>query len=284
MQSNESTTEELSVRTDDLSLARVLAAEAGHLLKDLQSRALQKGISRHELRKQGDATSQEFLSRELGRFRSGDSVLSEEAADNLSRLDSERVWIIDPLDGTSEYSQGRGDWAVHVALWAHGKLSAGAVALPSLGTVLDSGSAGTVVDGAASSAQTISQPKSPRRLRVAVSRSRLSTLVNEVGNTLGAEFVPMGSAGYKAGAVVRGEVDAYLHSGGQYEWDSAAPAAVALGHGFHVSTLDGAPLDYNQRDPYMPDLLICRPEVSALVLLAVRQCRTKTNDTKRSSV
>lgn len=284
MQSNGTTTAGLGVRADDLALAKALAAEAGRLLKDLQSRSLQTGVSPQELRKQGDAMSQEFLSRELGRLRSEDSILSEEAADNLSRLDSERVWIIDPLDGTSEYSQGRGDWAVHVALWAHGKLCAGAVALPSLGTVLDSGSPGPVGDCATSTAQTVPQPKSRRRLRVAVSRSRLSPLVKEIGDSLGADFVPMGSAGYKAGAVVRGEVDAYLHSGGQYEWDSAAPAAVALGHGFHASRLDGAPLDYNQRDPYMPDLLISRPDVSALVLLAVGQRSTKTNDTKRSSV
>jgi len=165
------------------------------------------------------------------------------------------VWIVDPLDGTREYSEGRSDWAVHVALWQDGDLVAGAVALPALDVVLTSDPPATVPgrpDGAP--------------LRMAVSRSRPPALATQVAEALGAELVPMGSAGFKVSAVIRGEADLYVHGGGQYEWDSAAPVAVARAAGLHTSRLDGSPLLYNRTDPYLPDLLVCRPELAAQAL------------------
>jgi 3'(2'), 5'-bisphosphate nucleotidase len=187
-------------------------------------------------------------------------VLSEEATDDLARLDASRVWIIDPLDGTREYSEGRHDWAVHVALWEGGALVAGAVALPGLDTVLTTDPAPVVP------ARDEAAP-----LRMAVSRSRPPAIATGVAEALGAELVAMGSAGFKVSAVVRGEADLYVHGGGQYEWDSAAPVAVAQAAGLHASRLDGSPLRYNQPDPYLPDLVVCRPEVADQVLAVIRR-------------
>jgi 3'(2'), 5'-bisphosphate nucleotidase len=190
-----------------------------------------------------------------------DRILSEESADDRRRLEADRVWIIDPLDGTREYTEaGRSDWAVHVALWERGRgLTAGAVALPALGTVLSTGTPPVVpgLDG--------------RPLRVVVSRSRAPAVAMRVADALGAELVTLGSAGAKTMAVVRGEVDAYVHAGGQYEWDSAAPAAVARAAGLHTSRLDGSPLEYNQSSPWLPDLVVCRPEIAERVLAITTQ-------------
>ncbi len=190
-----------------------------------------------------------------------DRILSEESADDRRRLEADRVWIIDPLDGTREYTEaGRSDWAVHVALWERGKgLTAGAVALPALGTVLSTGTPPVVpgLDG--------------RPLRVVVSRSRAPAVAMRVAEALGAELVTLGSAGAKTMAVVRGEVDAYVHAGGQYEWDSAAPAVVAQAAGLHTSRLDGSPLEYNQSSPWLPDLVVCRPEIAERVLAITTQ-------------
>ncbi|MGO2540019.1 MAG: 3'(2'),5'-bisphosphate nucleotidase CysQ [Specibacter sp.] len=243
----------------DLELAVRLAGEAGRQLMEMRAQALREDVGPTELKNSGDALSQAFLGRELSVLRPADMVLSEEALDDASRTTSPRVWIIDPLDGTREFSEGRHDWAVHVALWCAGRLEVGAVALPGLGLVLNSGT------------------EAPKRmplegpLRLAVSRSRASELVKALAERLDAVLVPMGSAGYKVGAVVRGDVDAYVHSGGQYEWDSAAPVAVAGGYGLHVSRIDGSELAYNQQDPYLPDLLVCRPELAATLLAHIAQ-------------
>jgi 3'(2'), 5'-bisphosphate nucleotidase len=192
--------------------------------------------------------------------RPDDAVLSEEGADDPVRLAADRVWIIDPLDGTREFSElDRADWAVHVALWERGELVAGAVALPAEQTTL------STVDVA----EAPSRPDGP--LRLAVSRSRPPALVIGLAELLDAELVPMGSAGVKAMSVVRGTTDAYVHGGGQYEWDSAAPVAVARAAGLHTSRLDGSPLRYNQRDPYLPDLLVCRPELADRLLAGIGQ-------------
>ncbi|MCX6467518.1 MAG: 3'(2'),5'-bisphosphate nucleotidase CysQ [Pseudonocardiales bacterium] len=208
--------------------------------------------------RRGDAAAQDVIARILRGARPADAVLSEEAADDPARLAADRVWIVDPLDGTREFGEpDRIDWAVHVALWSDGDLVVGAVALPALGEVL-------VSDGVA---PVVGPPHSP--LRIAVSRSRPPAVVHEVAERTGAELVPMGSAGYKVCAVVRGEVDAYLHGGGQYEWDSAAPVAVARTAGLHASRLDGSPLRYNQPDPRLPDLVVCRPQLAPLLLDAV---------------
>lgn len=210
-----------------------------------------------QLRRRGDAESHEWLMQSLSEHRPDDAVLSEEGVDDAARLDRDRVWIIDPLDGTREYSEPpRDDWAVHVALWQRGELTDGAVALPARDVVFS----------------TRSFPRQQRRsgaIRLAVSRTRPPAFVTQLAAHVGADLVPMGSAGVKAMAVLTGEVDAYVHAGGQYEWDSAAPVVVARAADLHTSRIDGSPLSYNQRDPKLPDLLICRPDMAAELLAAI---------------
>lgn len=242
---------------DDAALAAHLAEEAGRLLLHVRS---QSGLTGKALGEAGDAAANRFLCDALRIARPDDGLLSEEEQDNPARLAKSRVWIIDPVDGTREYSEGRADWAVHVALAVDGVASIGAVALPGLesGVVLRS-----------------DQPQPPAAKpplpRFVVSRTRPPHEAETVAKALGGELVPMGSAGAKAMAVARGEAEVYLHSGGQYEWDSCAPVAVAAAFGLHCSRIDGSPLIYNQADTYMPDLLICRLEWADQVLSEVAQ-------------
>ncbi|MEZ5744104.1 MAG: 3'(2'),5'-bisphosphate nucleotidase CysQ [Sphingomonadaceae bacterium] len=238
---------------NDADLAAHLADQAGKILLQVRASGMFEGKA---LGKAGDETANQFLVHALRAQRPDDGLLSEESKDTEERLSKERVWIVDPVDGTREYGEERTDWAVHVGMCVNGEPVLGAVALPGLDLVLRTDSPGTV-------------PPAPDVLRMVVSRTRPAKEATEVAEKLGAELVPMGSAGAKAMAIVRGEADIYLHSGGQYEWDSCAPAAVALAHGFHCSRIDGSPLVYNQRDVYMPDLLICRKEHAERILAEV---------------
>jgi 3'(2'), 5'-bisphosphate nucleotidase len=241
---------------NDHGLAAALATRAGRLLLDVRTEFAD--ATAEERKAAGDMRSHEFLMEQLAAARPGDAVLSEEAADDPIRLRSSRVWIVDPLDGTREFSElGRADWAVHVALAIDGVAAIGAVALPDAGLVLRSDQPAAVPP-----------PASP--LRMLVSRTRPAPEAVAVAERLGATLVPMGSAGAKAMAVVQGDAEIYLHTGGQYEWDSCAPVAVARAYGLHCSRVDGSPLVYNQRETYMPDLLICRPELADRVLAEVR--------------
>ncbi|MBO0801830.1 MAG: 3'(2'),5'-bisphosphate nucleotidase CysQ [Nocardiopsaceae bacterium] len=250
--------------TDDHALARDLATEAGQLLLDLRAQGFQAPDTDIDLlRKTGDRQSHEFLADRLAITRPGDAVLSEEGIDGTARLSADRVWIVDPLDGTREFGEeGRSDWAVHVALWERGELTAGAVALPAQGKTLS-----TLEPP---SREAASAPASSP-LRLVVSRTRASQLVKDVAAALGAELVPCGSAGAKTATVIAGETDVYLHSGGFYEWDSAAPVAVARAAGFRTSRIDGADLAYNREDPLLPDILVCRPAIADLLLDAIRE-------------
>ena len=241
----------------DAELAAHLARVAGRLLIQVRESGV---LSLKALGKAGDATANQFLCHALREQRPDDGLLSEEEKDNPARLEQSRVWIVDPVDGTREYGEARSDWAVHVALAIDGAPAIGAVALPGLDVVLRT-DAPIVV------------PPPPEVLRMVVSRTRPAKEATDVAEILGAELVPMGSAGAKAMAIVRGEADIYLHSGGQYEWDSCAPAAVALAHGLHASRIDGSPLVYNQADVYMPDLLICRKEHAERILAEVAAIR-----------
>ena len=244
---------------DDHALARELAAEAGRRLLELRAHGGDPDV----LRKAGDRLSHEFLVAALADRRPGDVVLSEEAADNPVRLSASRVWIVDPLDGTREFGEpGRTDWAVHVALWERTSrdLTAGAVALPAQGRVL------STADAAREDVGTSTQ-----RLRIVVSRTRAPWFVRDISDLIGAEPVPLGSAGAKVAAVVCGEAEAYVHGGGFYEWDTAAPVAVARAAGFHASRIDGSPLVYNQADLRMPDILVCRPALAGTLLQAIRE-------------
>ncbi len=243
---------------DDNALAAHLAHEAGACLLTIQRAGMADGTGTQELKDCGDRESQRHLARLLREHRPNDAVLSEEAPDDPARLDADRVWIIDPLDGTREFSEGRDDWAVHVALWSGGDLTAGAVALPALDRVL------TTLDVAPAW-------QHPLRIRLAVSRSRATPLVEALADALRAEKVPMGSAGYKVAAIVRGEVDAYVHAGGQYEWDSAAPVAVARAAGLFTSRINGSPLRYNAPSPYLPDLIVCKPSLAQELLLRIEE-------------
>ena len=239
----------------DADLAAHLAEAAGKLLLAVRGADV---FSAKALGKAGDATANEFLCHAIREQRPEDGLLSEETKCDGSRLAQERVWIVDPVDGTREYGEGRPDWAVHVGLSINGVASIGAVALPGLDTVLRTD-------------QPFAVPAPGNPLRMVVSRTRPAAEAVMVAEKLGAELVPMGSAGAKALAIVRGEADIYLHSGGQYEWDSCAPAAVALAFGLHTSRIDGSPLVYNREDVYMPDLLICRHEHAELVLAILRE-------------
>lgn len=234
----------------DAELAASLAEHAGRILLAVRDSGL---IAAKALGKAGDQTANQFLIHAIREQRPDDGLLSEESQCDGSRLDKSRVWIIDPVDGTREYGEERTDWAVHVALAIDGKPEIGAVALPGLGEVLRTD-------------QPRMLPAAGTPLRMVVSRTRPAAEAVTVAEKLGAQLVPMGSAGAKAMAVIRGDADIYLHSGGQYEWDSCAPAAVALAHGLHVSRIDGSALVYNQQDVYMPDLLICRKEHAQPVL------------------
>ncbi|WP_130011464.1 3'(2'),5'-bisphosphate nucleotidase CysQ [Serinicoccus sediminis] len=248
--------------TDDHRLARELAELAGERLLAVRADLHAQGVEGRELKDAGDAASQEVLAAALRERAPGDAVLSEEAADDHARLSAERVWIIDPLDGTREFSEvPRDDWAVHVALWQSGELVAGAVALPARGV--------TYGTAAEDQVEVPLRPAGDTPLRLAVSRSRPPAFADELGRTMGATTVPMGSAGVKAMSVLDGSSDAYVHAGGQYEWDSAAPVAVAAAHGLHTSRVDGSPLVYNRENPWSPDLVVCRPEVAEELMAAL---------------
>lgn len=235
-----------------------IAEEAGRLLLEVRAAMRAAGAEPTELKDAGDGRSNALILKRLAERFPGDAVLSEESADDPGRLQADRVWIVDPLDGTREFSEpDRSDWAIHVAFWAGGKLRAGAVSLPALGMTFATGrddERPAAHDGP---------------LRLLVSRTRPPAMAQELAAQLGGELVPMGSAGAKAMAVIRGEGDVYAHGGGQYEWDSAAPVAVARAAGLHTSRLDGSPLVYNREDPWLPDLLICRKEHAERVLDAI---------------
>lgn len=233
---------------NDARLAHAMAEEAGRRLLELREKGGDGA--------QGDALANRFILDALARERPGDAVLSEEEKDDVARCGFSRVWVIDPLDGTREYGEGRDDWAVHVALAVDGVPTVGAVALPALGEVL-----------ASDAPPALAAEASP--LRFLVSRTRPSAITAAIADKLGGTLVAMGSCGAKAMAVLRGEADVYLHTGGQYEWDNCAPAAVALAAGLHVSRVDGSPLIYNCENPWLPDLLIChKARADELIALA----------------
>lgn len=249
----------MTLSSEHKDAARIASA-AGSLLLDLRRRLDDEGTDLKALRDEGDRRSNELILRLLAEAYPNDPVLSEESKDNPIRLDRRRVWIVDPIDGTREFGEaGRSDWAVHVAFTIDGMPVVGAVALPGRGVVLTA------------SPPPVVPPRAAGPLRMLVSRSRPPALALELANRLQAELVPMGSAGAKTMAVVLGEADVYVHAGGQYEWDSCAPIAVATAAGLHVSRVDGTPLRYNQPNPWLPDQVVCRPEIADVVMAALRE-------------
>jgi 3'(2'), 5'-bisphosphate nucleotidase len=280
---------------DDAALARALAEEVGLRLLAVRDTPWLTGRA---LRDAGDAAAQQVIAERLGALRPGDAVLSEEAPDSAARARAARVWIVDPLDGTREFGEpGRRDWAVHIALWQDGALVAGAVSLPAVGLTFgthpapllpgtgarpapgllgpgpgDAPPAALPVPGPAALPVPVPGPgdagagATAEQVRVVVSRGRPPAFAADLAAELGGVLLPLGSAGAKAAAVWLGLADAYVHAGGQHEWDSAAPVAVARAAGLHASRLDGSPLEYNRPDPWLPDLLICRPELAEPIL------------------
>ena len=240
----------------DHEFAAAVASKAGQLLLKVRDEFADRPVA--DRKAAGDKRSHDFLMEALTAERPGDAVLSEEGpeegVDTTGRLSANRVWIVDPLDGTREFSElGRQDWAVHVALWQSGDLVAGAVALPAQGVTL-------------ATPDPAKPPAYAGSPRIVVSRTRPPAIALQVRDHLNGTLVEMGSAGAKVAAVVQGLVDVYVHAGGQYEWDSAAPVAVARAARLHTSRLDGSPLEYNRPDPLLPDLVVCRPEYADAVL------------------
>ena len=250
---------------DDHRFAAWAATVAGERLNEVRT----EGLGGRELKDAGDKAAHDLLVAILAEHRPGDAVLSEEGKDDKARLEADRVWIVDPLDGTREFSEPpRDDWAVHVALWQRtdgstGDLVAGAVAQPGLGTTFHTGAPPVVPE------------RTSDRPRIAVSRSRPPAFVQALAEEIGAELVPMGSAGAKVISVARDVTDAYVHAGGQYEWDSAAPVAVARAAGLFTSRTDGSPLVYNQDDVWLPDLVVCRPELADTIVDWIRRNGTE---------
>jgi 3'(2'), 5'-bisphosphate nucleotidase len=242
----------------DAELATRLAVETGHRLLTLRAQMFESGAGAWDVMDAGDAVAHRYIGEQLRALRPDDAVLDEEGSEDPRRFTADRVWIIDPLDGTREFGEpGRRDWAVHIALWSGDDFAAGAVSLPAVDLVLATDPAPEL-------------PRSGRdRPRMITSRSRAPYAAVIVANALGCDAVRLGSAGAKAMAVVLGEADIYLHDGGMYQWDSAAPAAVALAAGLHVSRIDGTPIVYNDVDPWLPDVLICRHEYADDVLGAL---------------
>jgi len=246
------------VSETDAELATRLAIEAGQILTALRHELASRGAPSWQIMDTGDMTSHRYLLEQLTSARPDDAVLSEEGVEDPRRFAGDRVWIVDPLDGTNEFGErGRSDWAVHVALWAGGRLAAGAVSLPAVKAVFATDPAPSL------------PPRTRERPRLITSRNRNPWAAVMVANALDCDAIRLGSAGAKAMAVVMGEADIYVHDGGMYQWDSAAPAAVALAAGLHVSRLDGSPMVYNSRDPWLPDFVVCRKEFAADVLAAL---------------
>ena len=242
----------------DQQLASRVATEAGAMLVELRDELVTEGIHYWDLKDEGDVAGHRYIMSALTAARPDDVILSEEAADNRRRLSAERVWIIDPIDGTNEFAEHpRHDWAIHIALWESGELTAASVALPTLGITFDASPAAVV------------PPSTRAKPLLVTSRSRNPYCAVMVANALGCDVARLGSAGAKAMAVVMGEADIYVHDGGMYQWDSAAPAAVALAAGLHVSRIDGSPLEYNTPDTWLPDFFVCRPEYTDAILHAI---------------
>ena len=242
---------------NDHAVAEQLAVDAGKLLVSLRADLTLKGADQRTIKNAGDRESHVWLMEQLAALRPEDPVLSEEGRDNSHRLSSSRAWIIDPLDGTREYGEGREDWAVHIALWERDTLTAGAVSLPSIDAVFGTDPAVVV------------PPKEGKKPRLVTSRNRAPYAAVLVNEHLDCDAFRLGSAGAKAMSILMGEADIYVHDGGMYQWDSAAPAAVALAAGLHVSRIDGSPLEYNTPDTWLPDFFVCRPEYTDAILHAI---------------
>jgi len=261
---------ELSTR---LAFAARIAAEAGRRLVGLRAsgRWTDEGI----LGDVGDQAADGYLQGYLrGRY-PDDGLLSEETVDAAERAGKRLVWIVDPLDGTKEYSSGRHDWAVHVGLTIDGKPALGAVALPAIDRVLTGVCGGGIVQAAVTGSDgewpqafaADAGPSSGQPLRLACSRSHTPEWMQRFARELGgAELVPCGSVGFKVAMLLFGKADVYVHQKGLKEWDTCAPEAIARAAGWTVCRFDGSDQRYNQRDPRNDQIVVCRTRLRERVL------------------
>ena len=241
----------------DAELATELARETGARLVAHREQLVERGTTMWQLKDSGDMLGHHFIMDALGTLRPDDAVLSEEGHDDRKRLLADRVWIVDPLDGTNEYGEGRADWAVHIALWNGGRLTDAAVSLPAIDEVFPTSPPCPLPD------------KEGRKPRLVTSRNRAPYAAILVAERMDCEAFRLGSAGAKTMSILMGEADIYVHDGGMHQWDSAAPAAVAMAAGLHASRIDGSPLEYNGHDTWLPDFFVCRPEYVDDILHAI---------------
>jgi 3'(2'), 5'-bisphosphate nucleotidase len=255
--------------TEDLALARDLAARTGARAIDLARRGRWSGRTLAEL---GDNAADGFLCGWLAAVRPNDAILSEETTDSRARLTAERVWIVDPIDGSKEYGSGGNEWAVQVALWVRGRLALGALALSGDGPVL-AGICGDSDDTLGGEATPVrGTTPEPSRPRIIVSKNHTPKWAPDFAERLGGTIVTASGVGYKVARVLLGAADVYVHEGSikLYEWDTAAPEAVARAFGWNVSGLDGGELVYNRVPPTTGDFLVCRPASKTRCLEALR--------------
>ena len=275
--------------TNDAELARDVAQAAGQRLialrRDFGPVDAADRDQIRALRDAADRASHEFILSRLNAERPDDAVLSEEGHDGLERDTAHRVWIVDPLDGTSEFGQGRADFAVHVALWQRddsagpgtARLVAGCIDLPAQRVTYSSADSGAFASARADtdSDLTVHRPGAP--VRVVVSRTRPPALAIdperlaaalEVANIeIGAvDVLRVGSVGAKVAELLGGRADLYLHDSGFYEWDVAAPLIVAEHYGLRACHLNGTTITFNHRPPWVKDLVVGKPELVAAVV------------------
>lgn len=251
---------------NDSELSRDVAIEAGRLLLDL--RATYGDLdpadvdTANRLRKEADRASHLLIADRISAARPDDVILSEEGKDDPARLVADRVWIVDPLDGTFEFGQGRSDFAVHIVLWVRDALSpTGARLVASTVELPAQGLTRTDIDTPDVS---FALP-TDRPIRIVASRSRapkwlpdaVAVLADRMGREV--EVIDVGSVGAKVNEILCGRADAYVHDTGFYEWDVAAPYAVAHRYGLHASHVGGEPIRFNQDPPYVTSLLVSIP-------------------------
>ena len=242
---------------NDHELAGFVAARTGELLRSIRAEGFANRVSQWTMQDKGDLDAHDLIMELLGEHRPDDAILSEEGADDLARLDADRVWIVDPLDGTRDYGERNSpEWAVHIGLVQNGRAIAGAVSVPALDRLYST------------ALSPIPAPLDRSEPVVITSRGN-SWAAHDVADALGAQLTMCGSAGFKAMAVVAGMADVYVHPSGFYEWDVCAPAAVAAAAGLDVLSLDGEDLVYNKRRPVVAGLLISRPEFTEASLAAL---------------
>lgn len=257
---------------NDHELAAELAAAAGRQLLELRAQySVPDEAAARALAKLADQLANDWLLQQLAELRPDDAVLSEEAEDDLARVQAQRVWIIDPVDGTYEFARRLADFAVHVALWDNsaGSFTAAAVAVPDHGAVWATDSAAAAIESDRTQLTVVSSTREPKPV-LAKLQVELSNIAAALGYA-GVEFRTLGSVGGKVHQLLAGHADVYLSTTGFWEWDAAAPAAVAQQQGFQVTDLQGAALRFNQVPPRVSSFVVAKPQLHEFVINALAE-------------